>query len=270
LSRIFAGGIAFTGTTIGGVGVANAMSGFSVVNVEVKLDKLPRSLDGFKIAQLSDIHVGPTIGRDFVEKMVATTNSLGADLVAITGDLVDGSVENLGRHTEPLKDLKSPHGTFFVTGNHEYYSGVDEWLVELERLGVKHLRNRSVPIGNERGTFVLAGVTDHRAGEFGDAPDLAFALRDRNTDDEVVLLAHQPREITEDQKHDVGLQLSGHTHGGQFWPWSWAVYLVQPVVKGLARFGRTQIYVSTGTGYWGPPMRVGTQAEITLVTLRAV
>jgi predicted MPP superfamily phosphohydrolase len=268
MSRLFAGGIALTGTTLGTVAVGKAIAGFSITEVEIELSKLPRAFDGFKIVQLSDVHVGPTIGRAFVEQMVQAANSLDADVVAITGDLVDGSVENLREHTEPLRNLRSRSGTFFVTGNHEYYSGADDWIREMQRLGIVTLRNSAQHI--ERGTdaLLLAGVTDHRAGEFGDPPDLKRALRYRQPGQEVVLLAHQPREVSEAKKHDVGLQLSGHTHGGQFWPWNWAVHLLQPVVAGLARFGRTQIYVNTGTGYWGPPMRLGTEAEITLVTLR--
>lgn len=269
LSRIFAGSVALGGASLGGVAIRNALDGFSVVKVEVTLDRLPQEFDGFRIVQLSDVHVGPTIGRDFVVKMVDAANSLAPNLVAITGDLVDGSVENLRKHTEPLSRLEASDGRYFVTGNHEYYSGADEWIDEVARLGIPTLRNESIRLTRSEASLLIAGVTDHRAAEFGDAPDLGRALRKRKPEEEVVLLAHQPREISEATKHDVGLQLSGHTHGGQFWPWNWAVYLVQPVVRGLARFGRTQIYVNSGTGYWGPPMRLGTESEITLVTLRA-
>jgi uncharacterized protein len=269
LNRLFAGGVALTSTTIGGVAIGKAMEGFSIVEKEITLDKLPPAFDGFRIAQLSDVHVGPTIGRDFVEKMVRATNSLRADLIAITGDLVDGSVANLRRHTEPLGDLEARHGTYFVTGNHEYYSGADEWIDEMQRLGIPTLRNDSVRLQLGADSLLLAGVTDHSAEQFGDAPDLERALRERKPHEEVVLLAHQPREVREAEKHDVGLQLSGHTHGGQFWPWNWVVHLVQPVVAGLAKFGRTQIYVNTGTGYWGPPMRLGTESEISLIVLRS-
>jgi len=270
LGRAVAGGVTATGTAIGTAGVANVLGGFQLVEVDVELEKLPAAFDGFRIAQMSDIHVGPTIGEDFIRGLVDATNELKPDLIAITGDLVDGQVKFLSRHTAPLGDLSAKHGVYFVTGNHEYYSGADEWIDELARIGVPTLRNRSVRIEKDEVSFLLAGVTDHRAADFGDAPDLELALRGRRDEEEVVLLAHQPREVTEAVKHDVGLQLSGHTHGGQFWPWNWVVYLVQPVVKGLARFGRTQIYVNTGTGYWGPPMRVGTQSELTLIRLRSV
>ena len=269
LNRIFAGGVAFGGTAMVGSGVAVVASGFEVIKLEVTLDKLPKQFDGFRIAQMSDVHVGSTIGGDFVRKIVETCNELSPDLVAITGDLVDGSVANLRPHTQPLADLQATHGAYFVTGNHEYYSGADDWVREMARLQIPTLRNDAIRLEKEGASLLLAGVTDHRAAEFGDAPDLAHALRSRRNGEEVVLLAHQPRELSEAVKHDVGLQISGHTHGGQFWPWNWVVHLIQPVVAGLARFGRTQIYVNSGTGYWGPPMRVGTRSEITLITLRA-
>ncbi len=269
LKRLFAGGVVAGGSAVGAVAVGQALEGFKVVHVDVTLDDLPRAFDGFVIVQMSDVHVGPTIGRPFIEKMVAAANRLEPDLVAITGDLVDGSVENLGKHTAPLQDLTSIHGSYFVTGNHEYYSGAEEWVAELRRLGISVLKNEAHRIERNGESFLLAGVNDHRAGDYGEAPDLKRALQERRPGEEVVLLAHQPRELTAAVAENVGLQLSGHTHGGQFWPWNWFVYLVQPVVAGLARFGRTQVYVNSGTGYWGPPMRMGTEAEITRVTLRS-
>ncbi len=269
LGRLLAGGVTLGGGSLTGAGVAEALGEFSVKHIEVRLDRLPQGFDGFRIVQLSDVHVGPTIGGDFIRHMVAVANAQQPDLVAITGDLVDGTVEHLGRHTEPLAELQSRHGTFFVTGNHEYYSGADEWIAELERLGVVVLRNRRVSIARGSDAFDLAGITDHRADRYGDPPRLDRALDGRDATRELVLLAHQPAAIFDAQAAGVGLQLSGHTHGGQFWPWNWVVYLIQPVVKGLARFGSTQIYVNSGTGYWGPPLRVGTESEVTVVTLRA-
>jgi len=269
LSRMLAGGVALGGAGLTGVGVAVVAYGFTKKRLEVTLDKLPPAFDGFKIVQVSDIHVGPTIGRGFVESMVAAVNEEQADLVAITGDLVDGSVEQLREHTAPLAGLEARHGSYFVTGNHEYYSGADEWIEEVERLGIVTLRNRRVTLerGGER--VDLAGVTDHHGGRFSDAPDFEAALAGRDASRELLLLAHQPAALRDARRHDVGLQLSGHTHGGQFWPWNWVIHLIQPVVAGLARFGRTQVYVNAGTGYWGPPVRIGTQSEITVVILRA-
>jgi predicted MPP superfamily phosphohydrolase len=269
LARLLAGTVALFGLGLGGEALAQALEGFRRKHVRVELEKLPRSLDGFRIVQLTDVHVGPTIGRDFVEDMVSATNELLPDVIAITGDLVDGSVEHLRNHVAPLAKLRARHGVFFVTGNHEYYSGADAWIAELERLGVRVLRNQRVTIGTGDQAFELAGVTDYSAARFGDAPDLDAALAGCPPDREVVLLAHQPRAVHGAAARNVGLVLSGHTHGGQFWPWSWVVHLAQPVVRGLARFGRTLIYVSSGTGYWGPPMRLGTEAEITLVELQS-
>lgn len=269
LQRLLAGTVALIGFGLGGEALARALEGFRRKHVRVELAKLPRALHGFRIVQLTDVHVGPTIGRDFVAEMVRTTNELLPDVVAITGDLVDGSVEHLRSHVAPLADLRARYGVFFVTGNHEYYSGADAWIAELERLGVRVLRNQRVTIGTDEQGFELAGVTDYSAARFGDAPDLDAALRGARPDREVVLLAHQPRAVYGAAARDVGLVLSGHTHGGQFWPWSWVVHLAQPVVRGLAQFGRTFIYVSSGTGYWGPPMRLGTEAEITLVELQS-
>lgn len=267
--RGLAAGVAFAGASFSGLGVARALGPFQITELDVTLKRLPRAFDGYRIVQVSDIHVGPTIGRPFIEAMVEEVNRLGADLVAITGDLVDGSVASLRHHTEPLRDLRATDGTYFVTGNHEYYSGADDWVMELERLGIVTLKNSRVELARGDARIDLAGVTDYRAAPYGDAPDLALALEGRDPNRELILLAHQPAELENARKHGVGLQLSGHTHGGQFWPWTLVVAMIQPVVRGLARFGDTQVYVNTGTGYWGPPLRTGNAPEITLVRLRA-
>jgi hypothetical protein len=251
-------------------GVASAIGSVAVRQVTVTLDRLPASMSGFKLVQLSDMHVGPLIGRGWVEELVARVNALEPDAVVITGDLVDGSVERLRDHVAPLADLRARHGVFFVTGNHEYYSGADAWLRELCRLGIRPLRNERVCIGQGEDSFDLAGVDDWRAFGGDHGADLPRALRDRDPSREVVLLAHQPKQIREAAAHGVGLQLSGHTHGGQIFPWNLFVRLEQPFIAGLGRLGGTQIYVSRGTGFWGPPMRVGAPAEITLLKLVAV
>jgi predicted MPP superfamily phosphohydrolase len=198
-------------------------------------------------------------------------NALGPDLVAITGDLVDGSVARLGPHVAPLGGIRSKYGTYFVTGNHEYYSGVVDWCAELARIGIRVLRNERVPIGHvsEGECFDLAGIDDHESRRFGGESNVKRALEGRDPNREVVLLAHQPRAVFEADKHGVGLQLSGHTHGGQIWPWSYFVLLQQPVVAGLKRIGQTLVYVSCGTGYWGPPMRLRAPAEITHIVLES-
>lgn len=243
----------------------------AVRRVHVPLGKLPSGMHGTTIVQLSDVHVGPTIGRRFLERVVDEVNALEPDVVAITGDLVDGSVPRLAPHVAPLGRLRARHGVFFVTGNHEYYSGVDEWCRYLGELGVRVLRNERVHIGSEGESYDLAGVDDLAGRHFGGGhgADIGRALAGRDESRELVLLAHQPRAVVEAERAGVGLQISGHTHGGQIWPFNFLVRLQQPVTSGLARFGRSLIYVSNGTGYWGPPMRLGSPAEITQLVLEA-
>jgi predicted MPP superfamily phosphohydrolase len=240
-----------------------------VVDVDVPLSDLPPQLEGFTIAQISDIHVGPTIKRNFVEAIVARVNRLEADMVAITGDLVDGSVRDLAQHTEPLARLESRHGTYVVTGNHEYYSGVHAWIRELQRLGARVLLNEHVVLEHNGAKLTVAGVTDFSAHHFDPAhkSDPQAAAEGAPGDAPKVLLAHQPRSASFAAEAGFDLQLSGHTHGGQFWPWNLFVRLQQPFTAGLNRLGRMWIYISRGTGYWGPPMRFGVPSEITLIRL---
>jgi predicted MPP superfamily phosphohydrolase len=242
-----------------------------VRRVAVPLGKLPPGMHGTTIVQLSDVHVGPTIGRRFLSRVVDRVNALEPDVVAITGDLVDGSVPRLARHVAPLGRLRARHGVYFVTGNHEYYSGAEEWCTHLAALGVRVLRNERVRIGDGVDSYDLAGVDDFAGRHFGKGhgADLGQALAGRDESREVVLLAHQPRAVVEAERAGVGLQISGHTHGGQIWPFNFFVRLQQPVTSGLRRFGRSLIYVSNGTGYWGPPMRLGSPAEITQLVLEA-
>jgi predicted MPP superfamily phosphohydrolase len=206
------------------------------------------------------------IGKDFIEDIVRRVNALTPDVIAITGDLVDGSVEELAEHVAPLAKLSAKHGVYFVTGNHEYYSGAEEWIAHLRKLGVHVLRNERVRIGGDEG-FDLAGIDDHSSAVFGHGPDLPKALAGRDADRACVLLAHQPRGVNLADSLGVDLQLSGHTHGGQMFPWNLAVRLQQPFVAGIHKLTHAQIYVSRGTGYWGPPMRVGAPAEITEIEL---
>jgi uncharacterized protein len=240
-----------------------------VVNVEVRLAGLAEELEGFTIAQISDIHVGPTIKRDFVAAIVDRVNRLEADMVAITGDVVDGSVPDLAHHTEPLARLASRHGTYFVTGNHEYYSGAHEWIHELRRLGARVLMNEHVVLDHDGAALTVAGVTDWSAHHFDPShrSDPHAAARGAPDNALKVLLAHQPRSALLAEAAGYQLQLSGHTHGGQFWPWNFLVRLQQPFTAGLNRLGRLWVYTSRGTGYWGPPMRFGVPSEITLIRL---
>uniref|UniRef100_Q479C7 Metallophosphoesterase n=1 Tax=Dechloromonas aromatica (strain RCB) TaxID=159087 RepID=Q479C7_DECAR len=253
------------------VGYVNARRLARVVTVGIPLANLPKELAGFTIVQLSDIHVGPTIKREYVQAIVDRVNQLDADLVAITGDVVDGSVEDLRAHTAPLGSLRSRHGSYVVTGNHEYYSGATAWMREFERIGLRGLHNRHVVIAHRGACFVLAGVTDFSAGAFdtGQASDPNAALAGSPPDLLRILLAHQPRSATAAEAAGFDLQLSGHTHGGQFWPWNFFVPLQQPFTAGLHRLGRLMVYTSRGTGYWGPPKRFGAPSEISVLRLIA-
>jgi predicted MPP superfamily phosphohydrolase len=228
-------------------------------------------MDGFTILHLSDIHLDLVHGRRWLMEVVTRANALEPDLIAITGDLAEGSVAQFGGDAEPIRELNAPHGVFFVTGNHEYFHDLDGWLEYLANAGVRVLRNERVSIGTDDVCFDLAGVDDHEGERLapGHGPDLGKALEGRAPQREVVLLAHQPRIIKEAARNDVGLVLSGHTHGGQIWPFSYLVYLQQPYVKGLHEENGTRLYLSSGTGFWGPPMRLGTTAEMALITLRA-
>ena len=267
ISRLFGGAAALVGIGASGVGVASVLSPVAVSRVRVVIDRLSKAKSGYRIVQISDVHVGPTIGHDFIEEIVARINALNPDLIAITGDLVDGSVRDLAEHVAPLGKLRARDGVFFVTGNHEYYSGADAWIAHLgSKLGVRVLRNEHVQIGGDEG-FDLAGIDDASAHGDGHGPDLHKALDGRDGSRACVLLAHQPRGIDLADRLGVDLQLSGHTHGGQMVPWNFLVRLQQPFIAGLHKLARAQIYVSRGTGYWGPPMRVGAPAEITEIEL---
>jgi predicted MPP superfamily phosphohydrolase len=266
LARLFGGAAALVGVGASGVALASALSPVAVSRVRVAIDRLTKAKSGYRIVQISDVHVGPTIGKEFIETIVARINALKPDLIAITGDLVDGSVAELEEHVAPLGKLQAKDGVFFVTGNHEYYSGADEWIAHLGKLGVRVLRNEHVRVGGDDG-FDLAGIDDVSSRGNGHGADLKKALAGRDDTRACVLLAHQPRGIELADQLGVDLQLSGHTHGGQMIPWNFLVRLQQPFVEGLHKLARAQIYVSRGTGYWGPPMRLGAPAEITEIEL---
>ncbi|MDP9139401.1 MAG: metallophosphoesterase [Pseudomonadota bacterium] len=250
-------------------GLINARRTARVVSVDVPIEDLPASLHGFTIAQISDIHVGPTIKGDYLQSIVGAVNRLDADMVAVTGDLVDGSVAQLSSHVAPLAGLTSRHGTYFVTGNHEYYSGVTAWVAELRRLGVNVLLNEHVVLRHNDGALVIAGVTDHSGHYFDESHRSDPAASIASAPDRVVriLLAHQPRSAAAAMQAGFQLQLSGHTHGGQFWPWNFFVRLQQPFTAGLHRLQTLWVYTSRGTGYWGPPKRFGAPSEITHLRL---
>ncbi|MBC7603174.1 MAG: metallophosphoesterase [Ramlibacter sp.] len=249
-------------------GYLNARRTAGVVTVDIPIADLPLELQGFTIVQITDVHVGPTIRARYVERIVAAVNRLKPDLVAITGDLVDGSVAELRNQVAPLGGLQSTNGSFFVTGNHEYYSGVISWVDELQRIGINVLHNEHVVIERGDAKFVLAGVTDFGGGHFHEShrSDPQGSLANAPGDAAVkVLLAHQPRSAAAASRAGFDVQLSGHTHGGQFWPWNHFVRLQQPFTAGLNKLDELLVYVSRGTGYWGPPKRLFAPSEITQV-----
>jgi len=276
LARAAAASATLTAGGATGFGFRTAVADPEVREVQVSLPRLPPALSGFTIAQISDLHVGPTIGEKAVRRVVELTNAARPDAIVITGDLVDGPVAELRRATEHLAGLRAPQGVYFVTGNHEYYAGAAPWMAELRRYGIRVLHNQRAVLGDTGpggASFDLAGVDDWSVARVEDGrwPTLDQALEGRDPDRSLVLLAHQPRGLSEAMRSGVELQLSGHTHGGQLFPWSLVVGAVFPYLKGLyhrAEEGREgQIYVSCGTGYWGPPLRLGAPAEVAKIVL---
>ena len=264
-------------TLVVGLGVLATVVGFAgarrrarVVEIEVPLRNLPPALHGFSIAQISDVHVSTTIRRTYVERIVDAVNALKPDMIALTGDFVDGAVIELAPHTAPLQRLYAPHGAFFVTGNHEYYSGANAWATEFRRLGLRVLLNEHAVIEHNGVSLIVAGVTDFSAHHFDPAqrndPQAALAGAPGNAAAKI-LLAHQPRSAAAASQAGFDLQLSGHTHGGQFWPWNLFVRFYQPFTAGLHRLNALWVYVSRGTGYWGIPNRFGAPSEITRLRL---
>ena len=196
-------------------------------------------------------------------------NGTDPDLVAIVGDLIDGTVAELGAAAEPLRDLVSRDGSYFVTGNHEYFvDDTSEWLHELERLGVQPLRNENTLIRSGTAGFNLAGVNDVAGEQHSDPPDFDRALSGLDAGKPTILLAHQPVQVRDAAARGVDLQLSGHTHGGQMWPFHYVVRAVQPSLAGLTTVDGTQLYVTRGAGFWGPPVRIGAPPDITVITLQ--
>ncbi|MEU1313741.1 metallophosphoesterase [Streptomyces tibetensis] len=263
VSRVVAGAAAAAAVGTVGYGTYGVLRGPKVKRVTVPLAKLPRAAHGYRIAVVSDVHLGPVLGRGFAQKVVDTINGTQPDLIAVVGDLVDGSVKDLGPAAAPLAQLRARHGSYFVTGNHEYFSGAEQWVEEVRRLGIDPLENarREMPY------FDLAGVNDVAGEDEGQGPDFAKALGDRDTARACVLLAHQPVQIHDAVEHGVDLQLSGHTHGGQLWPGNLIAAGANPTLAGLDRYGDTQLYVSRGAGAWGPPTRVGAPSDITVIEL---
>jgi predicted MPP superfamily phosphohydrolase len=262
--------VACVAAALGALGVRTALEPPALKRVELHLPRWPRGLDGFRLVQISDLHIGPVLGRRFASRLVERVNALKPDLVAVTGDLVDGHVRRLRDEVAPFAELRAPHGVFFVTGNHDHYSGADAWVRRVTELGMRPLRNERVEIRRGDAVFDLAGVDDahgHLVSASG-GEDLERALAGRDPARPVVLLAHDPSTFKRAARRGVDLQLSGHTHGGQIWPFGIIVRLVLRFVAGLYERGGSRLYVSRGTGFWGPPMRLFAPAEITEIALR--
>jgi uncharacterized protein len=276
IARAVAGSAVVIAGGTGAFAFRSATGPAEIEEVAIRLARLPPALSGLTIAQITDLHVGPTIGAREVRRVVQQTNGIRPDVIAITGDLVDGSVEHLGRAIGELAELRARHGVFFVTGNHDHYSGAEEWVAYLRGLGIRVLRNERVEIG-DRGpggvTIDLAGVDDYGSSgrRRNGGSDVGRALAGRDPDRSLVLLAHQPRGVGEAVRGGVELQVSGHTHGGQIFPFNYVVGATYPYIRGLyphREEGKAgQIYVSRGTGYWGPPMRLGSPPEIAKLVL---
>jgi len=260
-------GLAGTGT---GFGFYSSRKGPTVINQDIFLESLPPGFENFTIAQISDLHVGPTIKRPYVENVFEKIAFQNPDLIVITGDLVDGSVKYLSPELEPFKDMIAPYGTYFVTGNHEYYSGAEPWLDETDKLGMKNLINTNEIISKFGDEIAIAGITDLNAHQINlsHKSDPERALASLPKDITKIVLAHQPNSIHAVHKVGADLQLSGHTHGGQFWPFTYPVKLASTYLAGYYDHFGTKIYVNRGTGYWGPPLRIGVPAEITMISLK--
>jgi len=254
---------------LGGYGVFEARRRPSTPTVEIPIDGLPPSLEGFRIVQITDLHAGLTIGRPFVETVVDMVNALDADIVAFTGDMADGKVADLNADVEPLSRIRARYGKYFITGNHEYYSGALPWIEEARRLGFDVLLNEHRLVTRGSGKILFAGVTDVSGGQFVPEHrcDPQKAVAGAPPSDVRILLAHQPRTLYHVGQPGFHLQISGHTHGGQFFPWNFLATVGQPSIRGLRRFQDTWLYVSKGTGYWGPPVRIGARSEIAVITL---
>ena len=270
LVRLLAATAVAASALVGAYSIFQGLRAPVMRELRIAVPGLPPALAGTTIVQLTDLHIGATKSRRFADDVVRRANALTPDVIAITGDLVEGRFGSVREDTLPLAGLQARLGVFMITGNHEYYSGLREWLPELHRLGIRVLRNEHVVLDADKGGgWELAGIEDWngRSIEPDGGPDLARALAGHDPRRPVILLSHQPRAIYSAAQAGVGLMLAGHTHGGQIWPFTYLVRLQQPFLEGLHRVGGTQLYVSPGTGYWGPPMRLGTRAEITKITL---
>ncbi len=252
------------------LGIHGALRGPIVKNIQLKLPSTLKALNGFKIAQISDLHIGPLIRRKYVAQVVRKLKSLNTNLIVLTGDIGDSDPAIFGSDAAPLQELSAPEGVFYIPGNHEYYWDAEAWIQVFSRLGLKPLINQGTWIANQK--IWLGGITDPDAGDFipEHHPDAIKAMGALKSDDTFqILLAHQPKSCFDAEKAGFNLMLSGHTHGGQFFPFNLIVAMVNPYSKGLNQHGKMWVYVNQGTGFWGPALRLGVPAEITLLEFRA-
>ena len=256
---------------LGGIGLFQARRKASIVRQDITLKNLPRSLHGLRIVQVSDLHVGPTIKADYAQTVVDQVNALNPDLIFFTGDMVDGSVDRLSNDVEPLRKLKAKYGTFFVTGNHEYYSGVEQWIEKVADLGMIHLKNEHRILNIAGASIAIAGVTDLMAHTVlkSHLTDPKQAMQGLPIDMPTIMLAHQPGTAELTDGLAIDLMVCGHTHGGQYMPFNLAVAKAHKYAAGYYQHGDMQVYVNRGTGYWGPPLRLGIPSEITLFELQS-
>jgi predicted MPP superfamily phosphohydrolase len=269
LSRAVAVAAGVVAAGVVGYGLTQAHGRIRVVQRTIALPGLPPAFEGYRIALATDLHLGALSGRARTQQVVDLINAEQVDVVALVGDLSDGLPSTLVDATEPLTALRAPDGILFTTGNHEYYSDAAAWRQALPALRVEVLHNASHIVTRGDRRLFFAGINDYTAEQFGDPADLTAALAGRRPDDTVVLLAHQPRQSTAAAAAGVHLQLSGHTHGGQLWPFHYAVLAQQKTLAGLSRVGDTQVFTSRGAGFWGPPVRVGAPPDVSVLTLTA-
>ena len=250
-------------------GVYNGLKKPEIITQNISFKKLPDDLKNFKIAQITDLHVGSQIKAEMVQSVVDKINRIEPDIVVFTGDAADGSVEKYGKEMQPLQKIKSKYGNYFVTGNHEYYSDLKGWLNLIEDIGFKILINESIELNINNSKLVVTGIPDRTARYHvkSHKTNMKKAVNGYENADFKLLLAQQPKDIEHAVKYGYDLQLSGHTHGGQYIPFSFLVQLAHPFLKGLHSRGDTQIYINQGTGFWGPSIRIGTVPEITEILL---
>ncbi|MFF2551699.1 metallophosphoesterase [Nocardia sp. NPDC058058] len=269
-SRIVALGVLAISAVLTVWGIYEARRIPRVKTVEVTIPKLAPGLDGLRMVVITDTHYAATDRLRWSERVVEIVNEQRPDIACHAGDLADGSVVKRRAQVDPLGKVQAELGRFYITGNHEYFGDAAGWIDHMAGLGWQPMHNQHEVLTRDGDRLVMAGIDDPTGVSLpGHGPNLPAALSGADPDLPVILLAHQPKQITDAVKAGVALQISGHTHGGQIWPFRYLVRLDQPVVAGLSRHGDTQLYTSRGTGFWGPQLRVFAPSEITVLILRS-